>query len=304
MIENNNNIIENKLVINDEYLDSILNEIFFNGVRIFFVNHKIKKDRVYHSTGEYPDIQMQFSLEGTNTAKSYETGNFFRLTNNHHNLIYIPHTNVDYKIEGNKAQFLGVQFPKSFFFKYVDENSRTLSSFRDKIEKKEETFLSSGRNFLITPQIKMIISGIINSNRKGYLKKLFLESKIIELLMLQLEQAEINSDNIFSIKKGDKEKLYFVKELLEQNILSEFTLNEMSFKVGLNEFKLKKGFKKLFGKTVFNYFNDLRMEYAKDLIINENKNIAEVADILGYSESHHFTHAFKKKFGILPGSLK
>jgi AraC-like DNA-binding protein len=299
-----NNIVENRINVNDEYLDSKLNEIFFDGVRIFFVNHKIRKDRTYQSNGKYPNIQMQFALEGTNTARSKVTGEFYRLKNNQHNLIYFPHINVDYKIEGTHARFLGVQFYENYFYHFVDENSRILSNFWTRIEKKEEAFLVRERNFTVTPKIKMILSEIMNTNREGHLKKLFLESKIIELFMLQFEQAEFYGKNLLKINKYDRDKLYFVKELLEQNILSEFTLREISYKSGLNEFKLKKGFKELFGKTVFNYFNDLRMNYAKDLIINDKKKVFEVSYLLGYSEPHHFTHAFKKKFGILPGTLK
>jgi|GEM_PF-3287249 len=52
------------------------------------------------------------------------------------------------------------------------------------------------------------------------------------------------------------------------------------------------------------YFNDLRMEYARKLLLDDGKMVYEVTDILGYSESHHFSYAFKKEFGTTPGKLK
>lgn len=298
------NYYENQLRINDEYLDSVLNEFFLDGVRIFFVNHNIKKERIYRSPGKYPSIQMLFVLEGTNVAMSHCTGETYRLKGNQHNLVYLPHTDMDFKIEGNKARILGIQFNETFFRNLVAEDSRILSVFWEKVLKKQETFNTYGRILTITPRIKMILSEIMNTDRKGYIKKLFLESSMLELFMCQVEQAEFYSNNPNKISKSDRDKLYTVKEFLESNILAEFTLREISLKVGLNEFKLKKGFKELFGKTVFGYFNELRMGYAKDLILLDKKNVSEVADILRYSEPHHFTKAFKKKFGILPGSLK
>ncbi len=304
MVQNSLNIVENKIKIDDEYLDSTLHEILLDGIRIFYVNHNVKKDRIYHSSGEYPKVQMQFALEGTNTAKSHLTGDYFKLPGMHHNLVYFPHAEVDYKIEGKKALFLGIQFTEDFFSGFIDEGSRLMSSFGEKIEKKEEAFLSREYNYVITPRMRVILCEIINSERKGYLKKLFLESKIIELFMIQAEQADLYNSNPFNIKKEDREKLLRAREFIEQNMLSEFTFGEVAYKAGLNEFKLKKGFREIFGNTVFGYLNDLRMEHAKQLILNEHKNISEVADLLGYSLPHHFSSAFKKKFGFAPGVLK
>jgi AraC-like DNA-binding protein len=76
------------------------------------------------------------------------------------------------------------------------------------------------------------------------------------------------------------------------------------YAIGLNDFKLKKGFKELFGTTVFSYLNELKMDYAKRLILDEKKTIYEVAMTLGYSEPHHFYAAFKRRFGYSPGELK
>ena len=74
--------------------------------------------------------------------------------------------------------------------------------------------------------------------------------------------------------------------------------------MGTNQQTLKKGFKELFGTTIWGYYNNLRMETAKDLLINQEKSIAEVADNIGYKNPQHFTVAFKKKYGILPSILK
>lgn len=74
--------------------------------------------------------------------------------------------------------------------------------------------------------------------------------------------------------------------------------------VGINQTKLKSGFKQLFGTTVFGYLTDIRMEKARLLILSEKKNVGEVADLVGYQHPHHFAAAFKRKFGYSPGKLK
>jgi YesN/AraC family two-component response regulator len=46
------------------------------------------------------------------------------------------------------------------------------------------------------------------------------------------------------------------------------------------------------------------MEYAKKLLEKEGLQVKEVAPILGYKNPHHFTVAFKKKFGVNPSHLR
>gem|GEM_PF-4840408 len=48
--------------------------------------------------------------------------------------------------------------------------------------------------------------------------------------------------------KDDMENLIAVKELLEEDVLTKFTLRELEYQVGLNEFKLKRDLKSYSGK--------------------------------------------------------
>ncbi len=297
-------ITENTMNIRNEFLDSRLHEILMDDIRLFHVNHKIKRARIYNSDCDYPHIQMHFMLKGANSAKSYRSGKTYLMGDLQHNIVYIPHQDVDYKVESENAEMLGIQLTENYFKQFVDEDSEVLNLFWQKVVMGRESVLCSERNFNITPRISAITADIMNINKTGHLKKLFLSSKILELLMLQLEAAELEGSSLIVMKQSDREKLFFVRELLEKNILEDFTLRKLSQEAALNEFKLKKGFKELFGKTVFGYFNGLRMDYARDLMLYEKKTVGEVSFILGYSAPHHFSVAFRKRFGILPGSLR
>jgi len=74
--------------------------------------------------------------------------------------------------------------------------------------------------------------------------------------------------------------------------------------VGINEYKLKKGFKETFGTTVFGYLSDTRLDIAKNELLANRKTAGELALELGYSSLQHFSGAFKKKFGASPSKLK
>ncbi|GAB4049906.1 helix-turn-helix transcriptional regulator [Spirosoma litoris] len=94
-----------------------------------------------------------------------------------------------------------------------------------------------------------------------------------------------------------------MKTLLDRSPLDTYSLLQLARFVGLNDYKLKKGFREVVGHTVFGYFNDLRMPYAHQLVCDSSFTIGDVATKLGYSETHHFSSAFKRKFGYLPSQL-
>ena len=297
-------ISEKNLVYSDEYMDTNLQEIVFNDVRIFYTDHKLKKRKIFHPIADFPPIQMHFLLEGKHNIESRRTVNRTGFSGNEHNLIYLPHRDLDFSYESKSAKLLGIQLTENFFYRYVNEDSRILSEFWSGVLKKSEARLAGIGNLQITPRIRAILFDIIHSKRKGYFKQLFLESKIAELLLHQLEQFEMHDEQALLQVKKDVEKLNYVKELIETDPLSDFSLHSLARKAGINDFKLKKGFKILFGSTVFDYLNNLKMEYSKHLLLDEKKSIAETSDILGYSQPQHFSAAFKKRFGYPPRQLK
>jgi AraC-like DNA-binding protein len=81
-------------------------------------------------------------------------------------------------------------------------------------------------------------------------------------------------------------------------------LTELAKIAGINEFKLKHGFKEVFKNTVFGYLSDYKLMRAKELLADNSKNIKNISDELGYSSVQHFSNAFSKKFGISPGKAR
>lgn len=154
----------------------------------------------------------------------------------------------------------------------------------------------------ITPQMQFIISDICRNPFKGYMRKSYLEAKVIELFLLQVEShRNIQKENL---RKDETDKIIAARDYLDQNYNKKIRIIDLARTMGTNQQTLKKGFKELFGTTIWGYYNNLRMETAKDLLINQEKSIAEVADNIGYKNPQHFTVAFKKKYGILPSILK
>ena len=155
-----------------------------------------------------------------------------------------------------------------------------------------------------TAQMNQAIGSIIDNMGKKGRHHIYVEAKVLELLSLELEQLETLSGQSRNLlwKEQDQDRIRQAKAIIEQNLISPCSLIELAHKVGLNDFKLKKGFREVLGTTVFGYLYDLRMEKAATLL-KEGKLVRHVAYEVGYKNAHHFTVAFKKKFGYLPSKV-
>ena len=101
----------------------------------------------------------------------------------------------------------------------------------------------------------------------------------------------------------DRDKILKARDILLQNIGEPITIKNLSRRVAINECYLKKGFKEIFGTTIFDFYQSQRMEHAKYLLYEKGLSVTEVSLMLGYSSISHFSTAFKKHTGLKPCEL-
>ncbi|HVI47342.1 MAG TPA: AraC family transcriptional regulator [Chitinophaga sp.] len=255
-----------------------------------------------------PRVIMLF-MENGNVATNANNYHSCHFNSHEHNLLYSPVTTETALVKKQSGiRFYGLTFTNERFLDLANNNGRTLDKLANNVAGNKAAILSDKINPLITPRMETVLADIRRCQFQGGLKKLFLQSKAIELLALQCEQFESglvkDSPIYYKINTSDIEKLHHARELLLQNLQQPPSLVQLSRMTGLNEFKLKSGFKSLFDTTVFTYFNDHRLNLAKELILDSSKPLAEIADETGYSSPQHFSNAFRKKFGVNPASLR
>ena len=105
------------------------------------------------------------------------------------------------------------------------------------------------------------------------------------------------------IRPRDVNGIYEARDYLTQHYRNPPKIPELARMVGLNQTKLKAGFREVTKLTIYSYITKCRMERAADLLLNGNYGIAEVAYEVGYDYPANFTSAFKKFYGKLPRSL-
>ncbi|MEZ4970787.1 MAG: helix-turn-helix domain-containing protein [Flavobacteriaceae bacterium] len=94
------------------------------------------------------------------------------------------------------------------------------------------------------------------------------------------------------------------REYITDHLQSPMPLIEIAHIVGTNEYKLKRGFKELYGLTVFQYIKDQRLRKARLLVLYTNKSIRSIAKMVGFKKGNHLSREFKKRFHHSPTDLR
>lgn len=205
--------------------------------------------------------------------------------------------NMDWKSKHNAWKFT-FYFPMRYFQEVKPEENvaSLLASFPSEQEQD------------LCCNTRMILYDLLNSELKGLFRQLFFEAKAIELLLCYQRCNEPLEENCSSCKflnrPMEKDKMYQAKQILLRNLQQTPTIPELAMAIGINQCYLKKGFKELFGSTIYEFVQEQRMQQAKLLLSTTHIPVAHVAERVGYSSSSSFTQAFKKYTGIFPSELQ
>lgn len=189
--------------------------------------------------------------------------------------------------------------------------------FYPKIEKEMDTIpetlanvlkdLESAIHFLYQSDYSLNISECLNeienNNHEGMVRRIFLESKVLDLLWMQIKQYKDDQKAVSKqsiIRKTDVKLILKAKNILVKDLINPPSIEKLAEFSGTNATKLKIGFKRLYDMTIHQYLRNERLKYAKILLAEENLTIKEVAEKVGYSNKSIFSKRFKEKFGVLP----
>lgn len=155
----------------------------------------------------------------------------------------------------------------------------------------------------ITPVMRLALQQILHCPYQGVTKQIYLESKVLELLALMVEQEiefQQGKTQTPPLKLDDLERIYQARKFLLQRLDNPPSLIDLARQVGLNDYALKRGFQQVFGRTVFGYLHDYRLKQAQQLLVTSEMKVTEVADAIGFESRSYFAAAFRKKFGVSP----
>lgn len=251
-----------------------------------------------YDRGEFIELYFQFN----GLSETIHKGEKIRILPNSQGVFYINNyisEHKQFKKEERPLSFLEIRLSIDFLLNMFPAELWEEQCFMRNLLR--GTTMPTDPMKPISPQMKSIIWNICNSPFKGIMQRTCLEAQITELFLLQADGRVpiLHRD----LKKKDVDKLVAVKNFIDLHYQQKMRVADLAKEVGTNQQRLRSGFKILYGTTIFEYYNHLRMERAKHLLINKKMLVSEVSEDIGYKNSQHFTVAFKKKFGVLPSEL-
>jgi AraC family transcriptional regulator len=100
------------------------------------------------------------------------------------------------------------------------------------------------------------------------------------------------------------EQIMLSEAILMNNLKSPPKIEEIAKTMNLTPSSLVRGFKRMFGKTLYKYHLENKMEFAKKLILEKGITVKKVAEMMGYKQTSAFIQSFTKQFNCSPGNLK
>ncbi len=294
-------LTENVNRIELPFASAVLSHWRFDGIQMIHTDWHYK----YHSDlafkADLEIVQLQFNLGGKLLIRSEQYEKPITFGRNQHNMLYSNGNAGTMANEHLHASQFVIQFTKDNFLKLTEDANDALKRFSEKILSGKPVLFSE-HTLPIDIAMRQAIDAVLHCKYQQGLKKIFLLSKAIELLVLQAEAFSTALPRKPRVARTDydREQILYAREYLVQNIEAPPSLSELARIAGLNEYKLKRGFREQFKTTVFGYLAEKRLELARDYLSDHNKSVTEIANSLGYSSIHHFSHAFKKKFGCPP----
>lgn len=301
-----NAITENRTVTGHSTSYGLHHILYFENISIGKSIVRSEEKLALNLEYDFSSIVLEFALsvseiKVTNTANKV----LMNYSSNQHNILFVSGSNFNHIHQpSDHIEIIRIHIDPGFFKRFLPEK-KVFDTFRKQIEMPLLSKLSE-HNLPITPEMTVVLQDIMATQRKGFYKRIMIEAKVLELLMLQFEQYEnyILKPFCHTIKKRDADKMHEVKTIIESNLQTPCSLIDLAHLVGTNEYNLKKSFKEVFGTTVFGYLSQLRMDEARQLLLRGEMNINQIADYIGYKNANHFSTAFKKHFGYNPSELK
>jgi transcriptional regulator GlxA family with amidase domain len=114
-----------------------------------------------------------------------------------------------------------------------------------------------------------------------------------------------NTDQTFSLSclVGSKsEALVAAVQLMKDNIEHPMTPTEIADEVGVSCRQMERMFAKYLGMSPKRYSDKLRLEHARELLMQTRLTVLEVAVACGFVSAAHFSKLYRKRFGIPPSA--
>ena len=159
----------------------------------------------------------------------------------------------------------------------------------------------------LTARMTRVIEDMMNPPYGRQLRHIHAEARSLDLICIILDLLSGQSDDDgggVRLSRKDVEALNGVRDYLRYAYADPPRMPQLSCQFGLNRTKMAEGFKFLFGETVFEHIQRLRMERARELLLETDWPLWRVGEAVGYDRQSSFSAAFRVRYGYAPKTLR
>lgn len=273
----------------------------------FIISHGIYQTQneafTFEARREEPVICMLFHLSGS----AFFGKDLLEFPGNHHSLNFYPTFESQMVLKENRnTEKLMIKLQVPFVQKYLEQGDEYTRWFFDQVC--NYTFFDTTQNGrIISPEVRSILMNIVQCPFEGTLRLLYLESQIkllLSFLIYEFRTTATQEHRIDQLNSKDIEILHDIHKYASTQFLDEVSLYSICRQYGINEFKLKYGFKKLFGTSLMKLVQEKRMSHAREMLLESDRMITDVAFEVGYSSTANFSKAFRNFYGFAPSAVR
>ncbi|WP_299522704.1 response regulator transcription factor [uncultured Methanobrevibacter sp.] len=180
--------------------------------------------------------------------------------------------------------------------KFISPNL-DLNVLYDKLLEKNNGYLLLKSN----NEIDHVIGEIYNVDER--IKEPYFKLKIVELLLF-FSISDFDKDEKMTFSLEQVNTIKNIKKELVNNLDVNITLDDLVNKYGISKTSLKNCFKEVYGKPIFTWRKEYKLDYACKLIDEGKYNISQIASMVGYKSPSKFTKAFKEYIGCTPSEYR
>lgn len=192
-------------------------------------------------------------------------------------------------------RILGVDFryPHSLFNAYEGSFLNHLT-----VDDKRTEVLFEKR--VITQDLMRISHEVLACEMEGLPRELFLRGKALEVLAYIAQDTLVTPPVSPPPIYRDHLSIKLAQQILEERYQEPWTIKLLSNEVGINERKIKEGFKLVLKTSFLRCLEDIRLRHACRLLTHTRYSVTTIGADVGYNSSSHFTSVFRKQKGMTP----
>lgn len=189
-------------------------------------------------------------------------------------------------------------------------NSKFLHNIAQDLYGKKEMICFNNQAFDFNADLQNLIQifrdELINRQR-GY--QLVLQSISVQMAIVILRNLKSNivesETKVTNCETYTKQAIEYLNEIVNSEFNNtEYSLEEIAEIAKLSPYHFIRIFKKETGKTPYEYYVDLKIKKAKELLKNNKLSILETSFRCGFTNSSHFANVFKKSVGLTPSNYR